>query len=761
MKTILLASLSAAVFLFAFPVASQEEARAAWQVTNFDITANVQQAERLLNAVAVITARNVGKGAGVSFTFRLNSKASVKTVSVNNASTTLRTVAESRGNLQRVTVALPGSVAPNAALTVSINYSLPVESNTGLAAIATNGTQFLPSASWYPLPNTPFTVRGADTAPFRLTVNASGVVSSGFERGGAGSSVYEQSLNAQPFFVQGDWDKMDGAGDAKSISAFLPKGSGPDERKQAELLMGLAAGVRSFYQGLFGPAAEVPIRLVAVRRGSGFSDAGTVLIEPAAFRRTKIDASTALLISEAIARLWIGGQTAVRGEGSGLLREGLVRVLATSFIEKQFGGDAAAAEILRERLAYNTIAKRDGPLSRTTPLDDTYYNAVPNKGAMVWRLIDRRLGHDAFISTLRENLQAGKDNLNGIGLAALRATLVQKGGERIATLLNQQFDQVTDTDLMIGLPQQRGGEWVSALRNDGSTEAIVTATATTDRGEQLSVEATVPARNFGEAVFKTPAKLVRAEIDPEKLYPQVDYSNDVAPRARAIDDGIAEASRQLGAQDFAKAEAAAREILAVAPRFQEARIILGRALLAQNRNDEAEQSFRIVLDNVLPTATTLAWAAIGLGEIQLKKGQTAEAVKRFNEAVRAEGEYASALTARASRLKAESTPPVDESARAFIRQLDQAIVSGKKVQLESLVSSGELVRFIGGIVGSQPEIWQTRVLRTEMLDSNLLAADVSINAKELGQERSGTALLLLERNAGNWKVRGIELFEVR
>ena len=83
---------------------------------------------------------------------------------------------------------------------------------------------------------------------------------------------------------------------------------------------------------------------------------------------------------------------------------------------------------------------------------------------MVWRLADRRIGRENLIATIREQLQAGKDNVNGVTLAALRTALVQKGGERLKTLLDQQIDQVIDMDLMIGLPQPRGSEWVSALR---------------------------------------------------------------------------------------------------------------------------------------------------------------------------------------------------------------------------------------------------------------------------------------------------------
>ena len=759
----LLVTVLLVVFAFSSAVFAQEEARAAWHVTNFDITANVQQAERVLSTVAILSATNVGRGAGVSFTFRINAKATIKAVTIGGANASFRAIPESSGNLQRVTVTLPSSFPANASIVLNISYSLPVESNTGLAAISPTGSQFLPLSFWYPAPNTPFTVRGADTAPVRLVVNGPGVLSSGLEKSSAAEqTIYEQPLSAQPFFVQGDWEKVEGAGESKNIAAFLPRGTVADDRKQADAIVSLAASARAFYAGLLGPAPDVPIRLVSLRRGSGFSDGGTILLEPGAFRRAKPDSGTARLIGEAVARLWIGGQVPVRGEGGGLLREGLTRFLATLFIEKQFGRTAAQEELLRERLAYSTVSKKDGPVARVTPLDPTYFSSVPNKGAMVWRLVDQKLGREVFMTTLRALVQPGKDN--SISLAALRSILVERGGEQMKTLLEQQLDQVTDMDLMVGVPQQRGGEWVAALRNIGSGDAVTTVRATTAGGEQLSVAVTVPARNFGEAVFKTTSKIVSLEIDPEKLYPQLDYGNDSAPRARDLQDAVSEAARQFGAQDFVKAESIAREILATTPFMQEARIILARALLGQNRTDEAEKLFRAALDAALPNPGTLAWANIGLGEIALKKGQPADAAKRFNDAVRADAEYASSLAGRAGRIRAETaanTLQVDPAIKTFVAQLDQAIVRGKKAELEPRVVPGELVRFVSGVVGTQPEVWQTKVLRTEALEANLFAADVSLDTKELGKEQSGTAVLLLARTGGGWKLTGIDLFEVR
>ena len=746
------------------PAASQTPVNVIWQVTSFDINANVQQNERSLSANVAFDATNVGNGAGRTLTLRLNSKASVKAVTIGGAAANFRPGTEPRGDLQKIEITLPTSVAPNASVKAAVSYVLPVESNSGLAAISPIGSQFLPLSFWYPMPNTPYSLRGGDTAPFHLTVNIPNAISSGIEKGGpTGSISFEQTLNGQPFFVQGDWDKLEGAADGKGVVVLMEKGAGADDRKHAEAMIAFAAAARAFYASSFGSAPDVPVRLVAVRRGAGFSDGGTLLFDADALRLPKLDAATALSIAEAVGHLWIGGQTPVRAEGGGVLRDALVRFLATQFLEKQFGADAVKSEWYRQRLAYASVAQRDGPLARASQLDSTYFGSVPNRGAMFWRLVDRRLGHDNLMTVLRAALQAGKNDPNGLNLPAVREALVARGGESLKALMDQQLDQIIDTDLLIGVPQQRGADWVSALRNLGAIDVTVTVAATTDRGEQLTTEVTVPAKNFGEAVFKTTGKIVRVEVDPDKFYPQLDYGNDAVPRGKDLSQALNEASLQLGGQDFAKAEATARAMLATAPRFQEAQIILARALLGQNRNEDAEKLFQAALSEPLPFAATLAWANIGLGEIALKRNQAAEAVKRFNDAVIASRDYPSSLAARAARIRAEaaanSAPPVDATVQTFATQVSQAIVSNKKADLEARVIPGELVKFINASIGTQA--WEMTVVRTEQLNANLIAADVQIRANKLGTVGNGTAVLMLARTPSGWKLSGIELFEVR
>src|SRR5437588_12256009 len=231
---------------------AQEEARAAWQVTNFDITVSNPGAERALNARATVSVRNVGLGSGATLTLRLNSKAEVKSVTVGGSSASYKSLPEPRGGAQRITITLPSAVTANQAVAATVEYRLPVEENTGLAAISPIAFQFLPLTLWYPSSNTSFAVRGADYAPFRLTINGATAISSGSEKSAGGNSVFEQSLYALPFFVAGSWDPVEGGANAKGITAYLPKGAGAGQRKQAEGLISLTNDARLFFGNLFG-----------------------------------------------------------------------------------------------------------------------------------------------------------------------------------------------------------------------------------------------------------------------------------------------------------------------------------------------------------------------------------------------------------------------------------------------------------------------------------------------------------------------------
>src|SRR5437588_10377270 len=87
--------LSLCFLIYSTPLAhAQEEQSAAWQVTKFEITVNAAPNERALTAHALLTARNIGRGSGSTFSLRISPKVEIKTVTDNYTTTNYTTNTE-------------------------------------------------------------------------------------------------------------------------------------------------------------------------------------------------------------------------------------------------------------------------------------------------------------------------------------------------------------------------------------------------------------------------------------------------------------------------------------------------------------------------------------------------------------------------------------------------------------------------------------------------------------------------------------------
>ncbi|MEZ5429419.1 MAG: hypothetical protein R2747_24460 [Pyrinomonadaceae bacterium] len=738
------------LFNFTLLIDAQDDNRISktWKVERYDITAGLPQSEtdRNMTVKAVLGLKNISGAVADTLTLRINQNASISSVKINDQTADFSKREEKVGNgiLQRVIIRLSG-IQPGAAFAATVDYQLNVKENLGLSAISPVGSHFLPLSFWYPTPNSWFFSRGGDFAPFRLNVtvpNGLTLISSGTANG----NTFEQKLNGQPFFIAESWDVVN----SNNITVYLPKGAGAEEKARAEELAAFTAEAKTFAESLLGPAPDVPIRVVAVKRGAGFSGGGTVFVEDSLFRRQKMDSQTALSVADAVAKIWLGNAVLVDNDGFGVIREGLSRYIATQFLEKKYGKEIADIERLRQRTAYASVAKRDAPLKVASPLDDYYYASVANKGAMIWRLLAKKVGQEDLFAVVREQIKDGATDLAGMR----EALNSQKA------LLDYEIDEVLDMNLMVGLPQTTGGATKSALRNTGGIDVTVDVVATTSTGERMKKEVTIPAKGFGEVSFETPGKIIKTEIDAENLYPQTEYTDDVAPRDLEESDPILTVKRAFDKQDFAAAEKNARTILQSRPRFDDVRILLGRSLLAQGKVTEADREFRAVLEEKLPTSRSLAWANVGLGELALRTGQKAQAVKYFEEAIKDDAEYGATLAARQGRNKAEGPAAADESVKAFFANFDKAAVSGRKAELDALIIQGEVPRFAGGVAGAQE--WLTKILHVDKIDANTLLVEADLNIRLLSkEEESGLAVFQISKVGSNWRLSGVEMFEVR
>lgn len=743
--------LALVLFTLALTTFAQTDNRlaATWQVVKYDVTATLPPAEigRELTAKAKIDLRNVSARPAASLTLRITPNATVSAVSLNGTAADFTVAEEKLGavSLQRISIRVP-SVAPAGSISATVDYKITLKDNSGLASISAADSQFLPMSFWYPTPNSWYFARGADHAPFRLMVNGGAgltTVSGGVESAGG----FEQKLNVQPFFVAGKWDTVN----ANGIAVLVPKGIGAAEQKRANELAEYVAEARTYFSGLLGPAPDVPIRIVSAGRGSGFHSGGTILVEKAVLSRSKLDSGTALNLAEATAKLWIGDSINVKGDGFGVIRDGLPRHLANQFIEHKYGKEIADVERTRQRIAYASVSRRDAPLNLVAPLDDYYFPAVANKGAMLWRLLSRKVGQKEFFDAIKANSTSGT-----ISLADLRAAFsTQKD------FLDQMLDQTTEMNLLVGLPQSSGGETKVAVRNTGTTDITVDVTAYLENGQSLSAPTTVRGTSYGDVVFKTPAKVSRVEIDPDKFYPQTDYSDDIAPRETTDSDLVLAVKRDFDRQAYPAAEQSARTILRWSPRFDDVRLLYARTLLAQNKLLEAEREFTAVLNEKLPTSRSLAWAAVGMADVASRTGRNVDALRFSEQAIRADADYGAGLAARVVRNKLNRPFASDESIKGFFAQFDKAAISNRKTEIDALVMPGEIARFASGITGQAVE-WRSDIKHMDRLDADTALVEANMTVRLLNREvETGLAVYRLAQTPSGWKLSGVDIFEVR
>lgn len=728
--------------------AEAQSAGAVWQVKSYDINVTLPPSDgpRTAAVRATLVVRNVSAAPAGTLTLRITPLADVTAVTLNGSVFDAAKGEEKLGSaapLQRLVIR-PPAVQPGVSVTVSVDYKLSVKENSGVAALSPAGSQFLPNSSWYPSPTSWFYTKGADAAPFKVKVTApagQASISSGVETQGG----FDQKLVGQPFLVSGAWD----AATDNGVSIYSPRGV-PDGAKRGAELAGIFRDAQTFVSGYLGAAPNVPLRIVAVRRGGGFSSGGTVLVDEGVFRRPKVDAQTAMTVAEAAVKCWLGGSITVNGEGYGIVSEGLVRYLANQFIESKYGKPVADIERLRQRVIYNAISKRDSAMGLVSPLDDFYYGVVANKGAMMWRLLAVRMGRDEFAAGLRS---AAQDS--NITLAELRSTYVTQ-----KEILDYFLDVATDMNLLAGLPRQGNGEWLAALRNSGSIDATVTVRATTASGKVIDAPVSIKAQSFDEVAFRTAEKVVRVEIDAEKMYPQVEYYDDIAPRDTTESDQLLAIKKLFDKKSYAEAIVIARSTLAAMPQFDDARVLLARSLLLQNDTAGAEREFRAVLADALPTAKSMAWAMEGIAECAAAANKNADALAAIETAISYDADYGASYAARKLRTKLNGSTAVDAAIKTFFTDFDRAAAANRKADVDALVLGGEAAKFASGVSGST-EKWVTQVRQVDRLDSNTVLVETDLAVKLLNKnDESGLAVYRLIKVGNAWKLAGVEIFEV-
>jgi tetratricopeptide (TPR) repeat protein len=722
--------------------------------------------------------------------FFLNNKAKVQEMKVNDASVTVKTSEDVRNNLLRVYTEITSTLASAREFNVDIAYSIPSVDRSTSLHISSRDAFLLPSSFWYPVIHTPDAEHGADTAPMTLTVAAPAglkIVSSGIRKS---ETSFEQSMATQPFLIAGDYDVATRGGESYPVEIYYPRGASEIGKQQAQRLAEEAERIVSFYVKYFGVAAMAPFRIIAspARQLStvttdtlsqtgevAFATVGAVTLDENLFRRDSLDLGTIELLSAAAARSWIDGQVLLRGRGTGMLRDSLPVYLATQYIGERYGAANQAEAFERYRRSYASIARNDAPLLMQSQLDRNYTTSVYNKGALVWRLIEKQAGKQNFEKALRASLTRSAVDVLSLNewrspLCTLsrcvnfKASLVANGakGKIIDEIFTNWIDTVVLPDFAVGQPQKTASGFESTVTNFGDGDVTIDIQATTDKGEKRRQSVTVKASEYGSVTFPAEANITTIEADPEKLFLQSDYANDAHPRRPSESEAYGKANIAFSKNDFASAEALAREALKGNTNAPTLQALLGRALIAQNKRDEALKVFTEVLKSEPLPIQAYGGAHLGLGEIAMQQNNAAEAARHYRLAAAADLDAATTIAARDGALKAESgATKIPDDIRQFLQKFDAAVLQSTADAVNPFIELGNLRNFARSLVIRKPAAWVTTPLGVEEWDATRTAVDVTLKIRIEGKDYAGRAVYVISRTGEKMLLTEVPVFDVK
>jgi tetratricopeptide (TPR) repeat protein len=787
--------------VLAASVAAQEV-----EVDRYNINARIDTAASAVDARAMLSISNLGQSPKSKIYLRLTKLAKVSAATVNGASAQFDTSEDRRvTTLNQIVITPQSPISPGTKATVELNYRIEAPESAASIYIYSGEVLLTPESLWFPMPSTMYALYGPTTAPFTLTVSGASfagnfrALSSGTLKTEGQSSTFEQPLNSLPLVLAGSFDQaitLDHGG--VKVEIFVQPGitavstdpKPADPRAIVARLGDEASRVIDFLTRTLGPPpSAATFRIVSSVRAGNLTEPGMLVLNEQVFRRDALSAGIIEVLADAIARMWTDGRVRLRGQelraaqenragakahSAAFLRDSLPRYLAALYFEDRFGKEAARDLFARMRAGYTPIAQsgRDAELGVHTPSLPSYSAAVLSKGPLVYRLMAETAGREKLIAAIRALFSGAQTRI--VTTEDLRAALTKGGTPDVDKVFQQWIDTIIEPDIIVGspLPSDKPGTQRINLRNLGTGDVTVTVLAVTASGKQVTASVLVPSENLASAELATPEKIASVEVDPEKLIIQSNYDNDARdddskttrPSAQTL---LNESIAAFNKTQYAEAETKLRQAVRSDPRNAVLRAWLARTLAAQKKMDEAAVEANAAIKVEPPLGPALAWARITLGLVAMAHNQAAEGARQFRAAEVEADEATAQFAAQEALVQAERAagiaPPVDESLRAFIAQLDAAIKLANSDKLFALVVKNNLKRFVQGLTVSRPAAWTTEILSIDRVDANRVAVVVGIKAKADSKDQAGTAVFVLSRTASGWVLEDVphQLFNVK
>lgn len=363
-----------------------------------------------------------------------------------------------------VTPAATGPQMVSVSYLLTINDPLPAanigseDPSYGIkGSIGTHGVFLGSSVSWYPRP---------ETAPLRRTVRIT--APAGMEGITAGERLSRETAAGVTRSV---WQEEPPLGDLSLAAGFYQIKERrlpgllvstylyPENAHLAETYLEAASGYLASFAELFGPYPFSKFAVVENFFPTGYGFPSFTLLGSSVIRLPFI-ASTSL--PHEIAHNWWGNGVLV-DHRQGNWSEGLVSYLADYLLEERKGGTAGRDYRLRLLTDYSLLVPTglDFPLSGFSSRVDPASRAIGyGKGAMLWHMLRRRVGDEAFFAALRELFRDRR--FQSAAWSDFGQALTRSSGQKIESFMVPWLERPGGPRLSLAgvRRRQQGDQWL-------------------------------------------------------------------------------------------------------------------------------------------------------------------------------------------------------------------------------------------------------------------------------------------------------------
>jgi hypothetical protein len=380
--------------------------------------------------------------------------------------------------------------------------------------------------------------RPLDLFPYTMTIEArhgdtaitNGALTEVGDNGTVARYRYVCDQPAHPFVAIGRYHSIERMHGETRLTAYVHERYGEAGLERGRQYLEFIAQLLDVYTRVFGPIPLPRYRLISIdsERANFGINAGMLLSERH-FRDDIPDGARLCVVAHELAHAWWAHYVRSYGPGSGLVTEAMCNYAAAVGFGELFGPEAEAEIYHTYREFYRPVAADDIPLGRQDGYQEIYYRSTYNRGALVLRMLELKIGRGHLHEILRRFVAS-----HGESDSVQARTFLEFVQANSPEDLRGFFDDfiwgtaLPDYRLVDVTPGGPQGGSVVSITNDGTGSFPVTVRMTGTQGEIIEEQVTLGYRGHTDLTTSVPVAF--AVIDPDGLVPQSSYANDCWPR---------------------------------------------------------------------------------------------------------------------------------------------------------------------------------------------------------------------------------------